>query len=127
MALAKHKFHKRVLNPTNQKLVDFLDELQELVKDAFGKIAHAITEQFIYAKLPPRSQKLLNQVHLGNGTYEQIVTLLEKQFELNGLEALDELQINTVSQNATNTNADRPKPTCHQCKNQEKIENRVVC
>ena len=46
-----------------------------------------------------------------NGTYEQIVTHLEKESELNGLEAPDEVQINTVSQQPTNRKADRPKPT----------------
>ena len=48
-----------------------------------------------------------------NGTYEQIVTHLEKELELNGLEAPDELQINTVTHNTVNANADRTKPTCH--------------
>ena len=28
MATAKHKFHRLVFNPANQKLIDFLDELQ---------------------------------------------------------------------------------------------------
>ena len=36
--------------------------------------------------------------------------------ELNWLEAPDELQTHTVSQQPSNTNADRPKPTCHHCK-----------
>ena len=49
-------------------------------------------------------------------TYEQIVTHLEKELELNGLEAPDDLQINNVNPQITNTNADRPKPTCHQFK-----------
>ena len=116
MATAKHKFQKLVFNPTNQKLVDFLDELQKLAKDAFGLAAHAIIEQFIYAKMPPHLKKLLNQAHLENGTYEQIVTHLERELELNGLETPDELPINNVSQQHRNTNADRPKPTCHHCK-----------
>ena len=47
MATAKHKFQKLVFNPAHQKLVDFLDELQKLAKDAFGIAAHAIIEQFI--------------------------------------------------------------------------------
>ena len=42
-----------------------------------------------------------------NGILEQIVTHLERALELHGLEAFDELQINTLSQHATNTNADR--------------------
>ena len=116
MATAKHKFRKLVFNPANHKLVEFLDELQKLAKDAFGVAAHATIEQFIYAKMPPHLQKSINQAHLENGTYEQNVTRLEKELELNGLEAPDELQINTVSHNTANANADRTKPTCHYCK-----------
>ena len=54
--------------------------------------------------------------YVENGTYEQIVTHLERELELNGLEAPDELPINNVSQQTTNTNSDRHKPTCHHCK-----------
>ena len=89
MATAKHQFQKLVFNPANQKLVDFLDELQKLAKDAFRIAAHAIIEQFIYAKMPPHSKKSINQAHLENGMYEQIVTHLEWELELNGLEAPD--------------------------------------
>ena len=49
-ATAKHKFQRLVFNPANQKLIDFLDELQKLAKDAFGVAAQAIIEQLIYAK-----------------------------------------------------------------------------
>ena len=115
MATTKHKFQKLVFNPANQKLVDFLDELQKLVKDAFGIAAHAGIEQFIYAKMPPDLKKSINQAHLENGTYEQIVTHLERELELNSLEVLDELQINTVSQQLTNANTDRSKLTSHHC------------
>ena len=113
MATAKHKFQNFVFNPANQKLVDFLDELQKLVKDAFRIAAHAIIEQFIYAKMPPPLNKSINQAHLGNGTYKQVVTHLERELELKALEAPDELQTNTVSHNTANANADRTKPTCH--------------
>ena len=116
MATAKHKFQKLVFNPANQKLVDFLDELQKLEEDAFGIAAHAIIEQFIYAKMPPHLKKSINQAHLENGMYEQIVTHLERELELNGLEAPDELPINNVNQQPTNTIADKPKTTCHHCK-----------
>ena len=87
MATAKHKFQRLVFNPANQKLIDFLDELQKLAKDAFGVAAQAIIELFIYAKMPPHLKKSINQAHLENGTYEQIVSHLEKELELNGLEA----------------------------------------
>ena len=66
------------LKPANQKLVHFLDELQKPANDAFGIAAHAIIEQFMYAKMPPHLKKTINQAHLENGTYEQIVTHLEK-------------------------------------------------
>ena len=66
MATAKHKFHKLVFNPANQKLVDFLDELQKLAKDAFGIAFHAIIDQFIYDKMPPNLKKSTNQAHLEN-------------------------------------------------------------
>ena len=49
----KHIFQRLVFNPANQKLIDFVDKLQKLAKDAFGVAAQEITEQFIYAKLPP--------------------------------------------------------------------------
>ena len=78
--------------------------------------AHAIIEQFINAKKPHHLEKSINQAHLENGTFERIVTHLEMELELNGLEAPDELRKNTVSHNAVNTNADRPKPTCHHSK-----------
>ena len=66
MATTKHKFLKIVFNPANQKLVDLLDELQKLAKNAFGISAHAIIGQFMYAKMPQQLKKSLNQAQLGN-------------------------------------------------------------
>ena len=116
MATAKHKFQRLVFNPTNQKLNDFLDELQKLAKDAFRVAAQAIIEHFIYAKMPPHLKKWINPTHLEKGTYEQIVSHLERELELNGLEALHEVPINTVTQQAPHQNSNKPKPTCHHCK-----------
>ena len=116
IASTKRKFQQPVFNPVNQKLIDFLDELQKLAKDAFGVAAQTILEQFIYAKMPPYLKKSINRAHLVNGTYEQIVSHLEKELELNGLEARDEVQINTVTQQATQQNPEQPKRTCHHCK-----------
>ena len=116
MATAKHKFQRLVFHPANQKLIDFLDELQKLAKDAFGVAAQAIIEQFIYAKMPPQVKKSIDQAHLENGTYEQIVSHLERELELNGLEAPDEMPINTVTQQAPQQNPNKPGPTCRHCK-----------
>ena len=96
MATAKHKFQQLVFNPVNQKLIDFLDELQKLAKDAFGDAAQAIIDQFIYAKMPPHL-KSINQAHLENGRYEQIVIHLERELELNSLDYPDETQMNIVT------------------------------
>ena len=123
MATAKHKFQRLVFNPANQKLTVFLDELQKLAKDAFGVAAQAIMEQFIYAKMPPHLKKSFNQAHLENGTYEQIVSHLERELELNGLEAPDEMPINTVTQQAPQQNSGKHKPTCHHCKKPGHYEN----
>ena len=74
-----------------------MNERQKLAKDAFGVAAQAIIEQFICAKMPPHLIKSINQAHLENGTYEQIVTHLEKELELNSLESPDKTQMNTVT------------------------------
>ena len=86
MATVKHKFEQLVFNPVNQKLIDFLDELHKLPKDAFGVAAQAINDQFMYAKVPPHLKKSKNQAHLENATCEQIVTHLECESELNSWE-----------------------------------------
>ena len=74
-----------------------MDELQKFAKDAFGVAAEAIIDQFIYAKMSPHLRKSINQAHLENGTYEQIVTHLERELELRSLENPDETQMNTVT------------------------------
>ena len=116
MVTAKHKFQRLVFNPANQKLIDFLDELQKLARDAFGVAAQDIIEQFIYAKMPPHLKKSINQTQLENGTYKQIVSRLKRELELIGLEAPDEQQINTVTQQVTQQNSENAKPICHHCK-----------
>ena len=115
MATAKHKFQKLVFEPSKQKLVDFLDELQRLAKDAFGQAAQSIIEQFIYAKMPPHLKKTINQAHLENGTYEQIVKHLERELELNGLEAADELPVNNINQQQPEQ-TEKQKAVCYYCK-----------
>ena len=116
VATANHKFQGKVFNPANLKLIDFLDELQKLAKNAFGVAVQTIIGQFIYAKMPPHLNVSINQTHLENGTYEQIVSHPEREFKLNGLEAPNKLQINTVTQQATQQNPEKHKPTCHHCK-----------
>ena len=51
-------------------------------------------ENLLYAKMPPQPKKFINQAYLENGTYDQIVKHLEREMELNGLEA-DEPSVKT--------------------------------
>ena len=77
MTTAKHKFQRLVFNPANQKLIGFLDELQKSAKNAFGVAAQAITEQFIYGKIPPHLKKSINQAHLEKSTLNRLCRILE--------------------------------------------------
>ena len=58
-----------------------------------------------------------------HGTYEQIVSHLGRELELNGLEAPDEMPINTVTQQAPLQNPNKPRPTCHYCKKPSHYQN----
>ena len=111
MATAKHEFRQLVFNPANRELIDFLNELQRLSKDAFGVAAQAIIEQFMYATMPLHLKRVI--AWRTNCTLEQIDLRLEKELELKSLEAPDELQINTVRQQITKPDPEKPKPTCH--------------
>ena len=86
-ASAKHRFNRLSFDPEHQKLPDFLEELQESAEKAFGENAHQMIENLLYAKMPPHLKKSINHAYLENGTYEQIVKHLEREMELNGLEA----------------------------------------
>ena len=121
IATANPKFQRLVFKPANQKLIDFLDKLQKLAKakDEFGVAAQEIIEHFVDAKVPPHLKNSINQAHLENGTCEQIVSHLERELELNGLESPDEMQINTVTQKASQQNSEKSKPSCDHCKKPE--------
>ena len=93
-ASAKHRFNRLTFDPENQKLPDFLEELQESAEKAFGENAYQMIENLLYAKMPPHLKKSINQADLENGTYDQIVKHLEREMELNGLES-DEALVKT--------------------------------
>ena len=103
-ASAKHRFNRLMFQPENQKLPDFLEDLQESAEKAFGEAAPQMIESLIYAKMPPHLKKSINQAYLENGTYEQIVRHLEREMELNGLEADESLvktQMTVVKQQSS--------------------------
>ena len=94
---AKHKWHKLVIDPNTMKLPDFLEELNQGPEKAFGEHAQAMIDSLLYAKLPPKLKRYVNMARLEDATYEEIVTHLERELELNGLEEGDDIHVPTMS------------------------------
>ena len=123
-ATAKHKWHKLVFDPNTMKLPDFLDELNQGAEKAFGEHAQAMIDSLLYAKLPPKLKRSVNMARLENATYEKIVTHLERELELNGLEEGDDIHVPTMSTAPTATrpvtgflsSGIDPNVTCNYCK-----------
>ena len=118
-ATAKHKWHKLTFDPNTKSLPDFLEELNECAKRAFGDNAQHMIDSLLYAKLPPHLKRSLNLAYLENGTYDQIVAHLERELELSGLENDGELTIPTmtaVPPNDNQQNTEQTKIVCHYCR-----------
>ena len=123
-ATAKHKWHRLVFDPNTMKLPDFLEELNQGAEKAFGENAQAMIDSLLYAKLPPKLKRSVNMARLENATYEEIVTHLERELELNGLEEGDDIPVPTMSTAPTATRPGTgllssgidPKVTCNYCK-----------
>ena len=123
-ATAKHKWHRLVFDTNTMKLPDFLEELNQGAEKAFGENAQAMIESLLYAKLPPKLKRSVNMARLENATYEEIVTHLERELELNGLEEGDDIPVPTMSTAPTATRPGTgllssgidPNITCNYCK-----------
>ena len=123
-ATAKHKWHRLVFDPNTMKLPDFLEELNQGAEKAFGENAQAMIDSLLYAKLPPKLKRSVNMARLENATYEEIVTHLERELELNGLEEGDDIPVPTMSTAPTATRTGTgllspdidPNITCNYCK-----------
>ena len=92
-ALAKH-LHRLTIDPENQKLPDFLEDLQKSAEKAFGDIAHHMIGNLLFAEMPPHHKKFIDQAYLENGSYDQIVKHLEREMDISGLET-DEALVKT--------------------------------
>ena len=103
------------------KLPDFLEELNQGAEKAFGEHAQKMIDSLLDAKLPPKLKRLVNMARLENGSYDEIVALLERELELNALEESDDLPMATMTSSST-----KPKTplstgqmsdiTCNYCK-----------
>ena len=124
-ASAKQRFNQPKFQPENQKLPDFLEDLQESAEKTFGEAAPQMIENLLYAKMPPHLKKSINQAYLENVTYEQIVRHLEREIKLNELEAdepLVKMQMTVVKQQPSAQNAE---PTSRNTKSKTKTPNTV--
>ena len=123
-ATAKHKWHRLAFDPNTMKLPDFLEELNQGAEKAFGENAQAMIDCLLYAKLPPKVKRSVNMARLENATYEEIITHLERELELNGLEEGDDIPVPTMSTAPTATRPGTgllssgidPNVTCNYCK-----------
>ena len=123
-ATAKHKWQKLVFDPNTMKLPDFLEELNQGAEKAFGENAQAMIDSLLYAKLPPKLKRSVNMARLESASYEEIVTHLERELELNGLEGGDDITVPTMSTAPTATRPGTgllssgidPNITCNYCK-----------
>ena len=96
-----------------------MEELNECAERSFGDKAHHMVDSLLYAKLPPHLKRSLNLAYLENGTYDQMVAHLEREFELSGLENDGELTIPTmtaVPPNDNQQNTEQTKIVFHYCK-----------
>ena len=113
----------------NQKLPDFLEDLQESAEKAFGEAAPQMIENLIFAKTPPHLKKSIIQAYLENGTYEQIVRHLEREMELNGLEADEPLvktQMTVVKQQSNSQNTKTTQNTKPKTKTPNTVPNNTL-
>ena len=107
------------------KLSDFLEELNQGAEKAFGENAQAMIDSLLYAKLaPPKLKRSVNMAQHENASDEEIVTHLERELELNGLEVGDDITVPTMSTAPTATrpgtgllsSGNDPSVTCNYCK-----------
>ena len=120
-----NRWHKLVFDPNTMKLPDFLEELNQGAEKAFGEHAQAMIDSLLYAKLPPKLKRSVIMARLENATYDEIVTHLERELELDGLEEGDDIHVPTMSTAPTATRPGTgllssgidPNVTCNYCKN----------
>ena len=120
-ATAKHKWHRLVFDSNTTKLPDFLEELNQGAKKAFGDNAQKMIDSFLYAKLPPKLKRSVKMARLENGSYDEIVAHLERELELNALEESDDLPMASLTSSTTKaktvpSNVQMSDITCNYCK-----------
>ena len=65
-----------------KSLSDFFEELNECVERASAPLAQRLIHSVIRAKLPPHLKLSVNLAYLENGTYDQMVAHLNREFQI---------------------------------------------
>ena len=106
-----------------KSLSDFFKKLNYCAERAFGPLPQQMIDKLLYAKLPAHLKRSINVAFSENGTYEQIVTQLEREVELSGLETDGELPIakmttttTTINKQTQAQNAEKQQIICRYCK-----------
>ena len=93
-SLSKAQIKKTFLWPWKPKATGLSRGTSKKYEKAFGDNAHQMRENLLYAKVSPHPKKIHHSSLHRNGTYDRIVKHLEREMELNGLEA-DEFSVKT--------------------------------
>ena len=78
-------------------LPNVLEELNQGAEKSFGENAKNMIDHLLYAKLPPKLERLVNMAWLENGSYEEIVAHHGTGLELNALEESDDSPMATMA------------------------------
>ena len=85
------------LRPQHNEVTSFLEDLNQGAEKAFGDNAQMMIDILLYAKLPSKLKRSINMARLENGSYDELVAHLEREFQLNALEESDDLPIATMT------------------------------
>ena len=110
-----------VFEPNTMKLLDSLEELNQGAEKAFGENPQKMIDSFLYAKLPPKLKRSVIMARLENGSYDEIVTLLERKIELTAFQEPDDLPMATMPTSTSKletplSTRQTPEITCNYCK-----------
>ena len=112
MAKARCEWDTLKLDPSTQKLQEFLNSLHKTAKEAFGVEAQQFIDKAIYVKMPDHVKKILNRAYLEDKPYNDIVLHLEREMRLNGLGDPDDVTLvplNHIETTTTPTTKSEPK------------------
>ena len=89
----KQKWHKLVFDPNTTKMFVFLEIRNQGAGKVFGENARSMIDSLFYAKTRPNLKHSVNKARFKNAKYDEFVTHLERELELNGLEEADDTTI----------------------------------